>query len=239
MHELPKAWLPNSRPIVNENAAEASNTSDRSVPDDDSAESSRTDAHLDTEETSRAVDTHDASKTLYFGEMQNDRHRKARNAKDIAYDVDIPKAINAPNTSSSMFHPQQTPSNSSATSNFSLPMISAETEAELPAILAKNDETPPSHASTSEHRYSPPQSPLRSPLLDTERESYTRDTRPELRISASRSPSIIFLHESYDHTIPQQDAGSQNIKANVKRLLSQVPPIKGNMQRIERTGAQQ
>jgi len=230
MHELPKTWLPNA--VVDEDGiVNTSSTDAFSAPDHDSAGVSSTHGPLDVEETSSGTKPHDASKTLYFGEMHRHKPGKMCNTKSIAYDVEIPKPINAADVFSSISSHQPPSSNSSASSNFSPPNLSAETEAELLAILAENRERSPSHASISEHRY--------SPLLRRESETCDLDTRHEIMNSASRSPSVIFLHEWKGPAIPQEAAESQNIKADVERLLSQYPPLKEDMEQSKRTGAQQ
>lgn len=231
MHELPKTWLPNARPVVDEDGTVNTSSTDAiPVPDHGSAEVSSTDGPLDVEETSSGAEPHDASKTLYFGATHLHEPGKICNTKGIAYDVEIPKPMDAPNIFSSMYY-QPSSSNSSASSNFSLPKLSAETEAELLAILAENKSSPPSHRSISEHRY--------SPLLRSESEICDLNTRQEVMNSASRSPSVIFLHESNGPAIPKKDAESPNIKANVERLLLQYPPFEEDMERSRRTGAQQ
>jgi len=221
MHELPKTWLPNTRPAVDEDGTVNSSSTDAiSVPDHDSAE-----------ETSSEAEPHDASKTLYFGEMHGHEPEKICNTKSIAYDVEIPKPIDAPNVFSSISYHQPPSSNSSATSKFSLPKLSAETEAELLAILAENKESPPSHTSISEHRY--------SPLLRRESKTCNLDTRQENMDSASRSPSVIFLHESNDPAIPKKDAEAQSVKADVERLLSRYPSFEADLERSKRTETEQ
>ena len=232
MHELPETWLPNVRPVLEEDGAvNTSSTDEVSIPDHNGAEVSSTDGPLDIEESSSAAEPHDASKTLYFEATHRHEPGKICNTKGIAYDVEIPKPINALNIFSSISHHQPPSSNSSATGKFKLPKLSAETEAELLAILTENKESSPSHASVSEHRY--------SPLLRRESETYDLNTRQENMDSASRSPSVIFLHESNDHTIPKKDAESQNIKADVERLLSRYPAFGEDIERSKQTATEQ
>lgn len=201
MHELPKVWLPDTRRVMDEDAAEASSTSASLASGDGSAEAFIADALLDAEKTSPEAEPHDASKTLYFGRTHHDGPNNTRKTNGITYDVEIPKPISAPNAFSPMSYPQATPSNSSSTSNFSLPKVSAETEAELLAVLAEEKERSPSHASISEHRY--------SPLLRRKPETCDLDTTTRETVdAASRSPSIIFLHEFNGPAIPQEDSES-------------------------------
>jgi hypothetical protein len=184
MHELPAAWLPNFR----------------SANDDDDA--SCADAPRDTEQVSRRTELSGISDKLHVSETPDSSPNKVfKTTRKIAYDVDLPKPIEVPDAISSETYNTYSSSSDSETSKFSLPKVSAETEAELLAILASNTESTPSHKSISEHRF--------SPLLNRGLDIRSGNTYYDTRMSASRSPSLILLHESKD-----------NISTDLKRLLS-------------------
>jgi hypothetical protein len=214
MHELPAAWLPNSR----------------SANDDDDA--SCADAPRDTEQDPQGAEWSRISDRLHVSETPDSSPNKvSKTTRKIAYDVDLPKPIEVPNVISPEAYNTYSSSSDSETSNFSLPKLSAKTEAELLAILAEDKESTSGRTSISEHRY--------SPLLNRERETTTLSTFQESRISASRSPSLILLHESMDNIPSQDKTEPQNYKTNLKRLLSEYASPEPDPKRLKRGEAHQ
>jgi hypothetical protein len=203
MHELPAAWLPNST----------------SANDDDDA--SCADAPRDTEQVSPGAELSSINDRLHVSETPDSGSSKVRKTtRKMAYDVDLPKPIEITNAISSKAYNTYSSSSDSKTSKSSLPKVSAETEAELLAILAANTESTSSHTSISEHRF--------SPLLNRGPDTGRLDTLHDTRRSASRSSSLILLHESKD-----------NISTDLKRLLSEYASPEPDPKRLRRKEAPQ
>jgi hypothetical protein len=172
-----------------------------------------------------------SSKKLGFEGMLDYNPTWVRIPKEIVYDVKIPKPIDISKVASSISYPQYSSSSDSETSKFSLPKVSPKTEAELLAILAASKESTPSQGSVSESR--------QSPALKREPGIQNSNTLQNTRVSVSRSPSVIFLHESKGDVSSQEDAQLQDIKTTVKRLLSQYTSPEQGAKRLKRQDSQQ
>jgi hypothetical protein len=197
MHELPRTWLPNTTPVTGTSQTEVTST-----------ETLHTIANVSSEAGPPRDDN------LCSRGMLRYRSTKVRNTREVVYDVKMPKPIDISKVAS-LSYPQYSSSSDSETSKFSLPKVSAQTEAELLAILAASKEITSSQTLVSESRH--------SPELNRELGIQNSNDLQNPRVSVSRSPSVVFLHESKGTISPQEDTQLQDIKTTIKRLLSQYP----------------
>jgi hypothetical protein len=213
MHELPRTWLPNAIPATGTSQAEGTST-----------EALHTIAKAPPEAGPPRDDKLCSTGMLRY------RSTKVRYTREVVYDVKIPKPIDISRVAS-LSYLQYSSSSDSETSKFSLPKVSAKTEAELLAILAASKEITSSQTLVSESRHSP----------ELNREPGIQDSNnlQVSRVSVPRSPSVVFLHESKGTISPQEDTQLQDIKTTIKRLLSQYPSPEQGVKRLKRQDSQQ